>query len=563
MSTTDSFARADAGLDEALVALRRGGDAWSNRSHAQRAKLLRSLHAAIVPEARAWADAAARAKGLSPDENLAGEEWVSGPYITLATVATYVRDYRQFARGRSTSDGLRFRHVPGNRVAARILPENLRERTLFNGFSGEVWFQPGVSEERVRSRAGLGAREPGVNGGVALVLGAGNISAIGPLDVLYELVAHNRTSILKLNPTFESLLAVLLRAFAPLVDADVVRIVNGGADVGSYLAQHAHINKVRITGSKATHDLIVWGSGEEANRRRAAKDPKLTTPITSELGGVAPVIVVPGRWSKADLQFQARHVVTMRLHNASHNCIAAQEIIVPTSWSQKDEFLAAVRRELGEVAPRAPWYPGSDAKLAAARRSHPEVEDIAGRLLTRADVGDELLSEEYFVPVLGYTEIAGSGAEYLDAAIDFANDSIFGTLGANIIIKPSDRAAMGTGFDTALSRLLYGSIGVNAWSAAAFLLPNATWGGFPGHTIEDVGSGIGVVHNGHLFDDAERSVITGPFAPFPRALPSLFPTPPWFVQSRSVLATSQRLTDYAAKPGWRRLVPVLFAAYRA
>ena len=135
----------------------------------------------------------------------------------------------------------------------------------------------------------------GQNGGVGLVLGAGNISAIGPLDVLYELVAHNRTSILKLNPTFASLAPVLETALAPLIDFGALRITNGGAEVGSALTGDPRIGHVHITGSAITHDLIVWGAGEEAEERRAANTPKLDKEITSELGGVAPIIVVPGR----------------------------------------------------------------------------------------------------------------------------------------------------------------------------------------------------------------------------------------------------------------------------
>ena len=58
----------------------------------------------------------------------------------------------------------------------------------------------------------------------------------------------------------------------------------------------------------------VFGTGEEATVRKAAGDPLLTKPITSELGGVSPTIVVPGRWSKRDLAYQAEHVVTQKLH---------------------------------------------------------------------------------------------------------------------------------------------------------------------------------------------------------------------------------------------------------
>jgi hypothetical protein len=169
--------------------------------------------------------------------------------------------------------------------------------------------------------------------------------------------------------------------------------------------------------------------------------------------------------------------------------------------------------------------------------------------------------------VLAWTQLPGEGSAFLRAAVDLANDSLAGTLGANVVVRPKDRAAMGEAFDAAIADLRYGTVAVNAWTGVAFLLPGATWGAFPGHTVADVGSGIDVVHNGHLLSGPERSVVTGPFRPFPRSVLhgefSLFPKPPWFSGSRSGTDTARKLTRYAAAPSWSRLVPVLLAAFRA
>jgi acyl-CoA reductase-like NAD-dependent aldehyde dehydrogenase len=402
---------------------------------------------------------------------------------------------------------------------------------------------------------------------VGLVLGAGNISSIAPLDAFYELVAHNRASLVKLNPTFGGLLEIYRAALAPLVEAGVVRVVAGDAEVGAYLTRHDGIDKVHITGSAVTHDTIVWGTGEEAGRRRAANDPRLTVPITSELGGVAPMIVVPGRWSAADLRFQAEHLVSMRLHNAGHNCVAGQVVVLSADWAQKDDFLAELRAALARMPARDPWYPGTDAKVARAQDAHPRAEHLAGRVLTRIEPGDPACADEYFAPVLAWTELPGQGTGFLRAAVAFANDSLAGTLGANVVVRPRDRRAMGPAFDGLVADLRYGTVAINAWTGVGFLLAGATWGAFPGHTVADVGSGIDVVHNGHLLSGPERSVVTGPFRPFPRSVLhgelSLFPKPPWFSGSRSGTETGRALTRYAAAPSWARLVPVLLAAFRA
>lgn len=568
MSVTDTQATTERELDRAVEELKVGAERWAQLPVADRGALFRKVHASIAEVAEEWATSAAEAKQVSPSAPYAGEEWMTGPYGALESAATYARSYEALAAGGSSLDGLAVGTAPGGRVAVRVLPRSAREWVLLNGFRAEVWMPPGVTEQQVRGEAGLAADTVGRYGGVGLVLGAGNISSIAPLDAFYELVAHNRASLVKLNPTFAGLLEVYRKALAPLIEAGVVRVVNGDGAVGAHLTSHGGIDKVHVTGSAVTHDAIVWGTGEEAERRRAADDPRLRVPITSELGGVSPVIVVPGRWSAADLRFQAEHVASMRLHNAGHNCIAGQVVVLSADWAQKDAFLAELRRALATLPAREPWYPGTDAKVARADGAHPDAERVGGgRLLMEVGPGDAACTDEYFAPVLAWTQLPGQGAEFLRAAVGFANDSLSGTLGANVLVRPKDRTAMGAAFDGAIADLRYGVVAVNAWTGMAFLLPGATWGAFPGHTVDDVGSGIDVVHNGHLLSGPERSVVTGPFRAFPRSVLhgelSLFPKPPWFSGSRSGTETGRRLTRYAAAPSWGRLVPVLVAAFRA
>jgi hypothetical protein len=257
----------------------------------------------------------------------------------------------------------------------------------------------------------------------------------------------------------------------------------------------------------------------------------------------------------------------MRLHNAGHNCVAGQLVVLSADWDQKDAFLAELRRALAAMPARLPWYPGTDAKVARAERAHPDAEHVGGSVLMEVAPGDPACTDEYFAPVLAWTQLPGAGADFLRAAVDFANDSLYGTLGANVVVRPQDRAALGAAFDAAIADLRYGNIAINAWTGVGFLLPGGTWGAFPGHTVADVGSGIDVVHNGHLLSGPERTVVTGPFRPFPRSVLhgelSLFPKPPWFSSSRSGTETGRQLTRYAAVPSWGRLIPVLLAAFRA
>ncbi|MFN8086331.1 MAG: aldehyde dehydrogenase family protein [Microbacterium sp.] len=161
-----------------------------------------------------------------------------------------------------------------------------------------------------------------------------------------------------------------LRArLAPLIEPGFLRIVTGGGDVGAYLTRHPDIAHVHITGSEATFRAIV---------------PGLSVPITAELGGVSPIIIVPGEWSRADLRYQAEHVVTMRLHNSGHNCIAGQVVILSRDWPQRAEFLDELRaahdraprpaglvpEQFGEAGCRTHGLPGG----RQLRRRHPPAD---------------------------------------------------------------------------------------------------------------------------------------------------------------------------------------------
>lgn len=97
---------------------------------------------------------------------------------------------------------------------------------------------------------------------------------------------------------------------------------------------------------------------------------------------------------------------------------------------------------------------------------------------------------------------------------------------------------------------------------------DAHLGSVPRNTLDDVGSGIGVVHNALLLDGVERSVVRGPFRPFPRSLsPSgrrtILPKPPWFVSSRTGASVSAGLTRFRAHGGILLLLRTLLQALRA
>ncbi|MDN5744820.1 MAG: aldehyde dehydrogenase family protein [Nocardioidaceae bacterium] len=555
-------------LDSSLESLRGGALRWPGVSLEDRARLLHEVASAAVATAGDWVAAASQAKRLAPQSPLAGEEWISGPYPVAMNAATLAHSIESLAAGKSPLDDRKFSEAPSGRTKVKVFPTTIWDRLLLSGFSANVWFEPGMGEDTVRHRAGLAQLDPQRPVGVSVVLGAGNITSIAVLDTLYEVFAHNRAVILKLNPVMDDMRGPTERVLASLIAMDMVRVVQGGADVGAHLVDHSSVDHVHITGSSQSHDTIVFGvAGPDGTR---PTEPRLKKSITSELGGVSPSIVVPGRWSKRDLKFQAEHLVTQRLHNGGYNCIAAQVIVIPSAWDQKEEFLTYLRAEFDAAPSRVAYYPGSDDRVASAVGRHENAVQCAnGRVLItglRDDCPADVFSTEYFSPVLGVVEVPGVGDEYLTNAARFVNDELVGTLGANVVIHPRQRRGLGTSFDSFVASLRYGTIAINAWTAFGYLTAAVPWGGFPGATIDNVESGIGVVHNSLLLDGTERTVIDGPFRPFPRSLVtgqlSISPKPAWFVRNRTGAKTAELLVRFVAAPAWSKLPRIFLSALR-
>jgi acyl-CoA reductase-like NAD-dependent aldehyde dehydrogenase len=386
------------------------------------------------------------------------------------------------------------------------------------------------------------------------------------MDAFYKLLVENEVVVLKTNPVNAYLGIHWERALAPFIEAGYLAIVHGGGKEGAYLADHPQIDTLHVTGSDKTYDAIVWGtSGEEQARRKAAHDPKNRRPFTAELGCVTPVLVVPGPWSAADMDFQARQVAGMVANNASFNCTAAKVLVVAQGWLQREAFLRKVESALAATPPRKAYYPGAVDRWRAFLDRYPksrvlgaEGERVVPWTLipdVPSERGEYALSNEAFCGVLATVTLAAdSPVDFLAKGVEFANERCWGTLSCAMLIHPSTREEHPREFDRAIAGLKYGAIGVNAWSSLAYALVSPTWGAFPGHPPEDIQSGSGVVHNSFLFDHPQKSVVYAPFR--------IRPTPAWFADHRNLLSLGRKLMDLEARPSIGKLASVAFAGLK-
>jgi len=543
-------------ITSALATLSYHKEEWLQISIPQRISYLQRCIAGVNEVASDWVAAACEAKGIDPTATLAGEEWFVGPVTTLSNLQRLVQTLE--ANGQPQPPQM-YRRSHGQ-VVARAFPDNAPDRLLFWGFRGEVWLQPGEAATQ-----GLVYRQKPAGGRVALVLGAGNIAAIAPTDALYKLFAEDQVVLLKMNPINDYLGKFLEQAFQSLIAAGFLQIVYGGAEVGQYLCQHPDINTIHITGSHLTHDAIVWGSTpDEQQQRKAAHTPLMAKPITSELGCVTPVLVVPGNWSKAEMRFQARHVASMVAHNASFNCAAAKVLVTAKGWHLRESFLQQVRRALAETPPRQAYYPGARSRHEVFLQHYPQAEvvgdgatEVPWTLISNvpAVAGEYALQTEAFCGVLAEVSLDATTADqFLSEAVNFANEQIWGNLSCVVLVDRPTQHRYEQELDQAIADLRYGAIGVNVWTGVIFSLAACPWGAFPENQLSDVCSGRGFVHNGYLFEYPQKTVL---FAPF-----RIHPTPIWFADNKNLLNIGQRYNKFLLDSNWGNFLQVVTAALR-
>jgi acyl-CoA reductase-like NAD-dependent aldehyde dehydrogenase len=413
---------------------------------------------------------------------------------------------------------------------------------------------------------GLVYRHKTHEGKLALVLGAGNIPSIAPTDALYKLFVEDEVVVLKMNPVNESMGPYLERAFAALIDGGWLGLVYGGAEAGKHLTDSALVDTIHITGSDRTHDAIVWGGDPaEQQRRKAANDPRLTKPISSELGCVSPVLLVPGPWRDDDIAFQAKHLASMVAHNASFDCVAPKALLLPSGWSKAELFVKKLTESFRAFPARRAYYPGAHDRWQKMKDAYPQAQVVGAEqdgavpytLIhdVPAKKGEYALTNEAFCTVLATTTIeADDAVSYLDKAVKFANDSVWGQLSCTVLVHPRTMKDHQDAWQQALQDLRYGGIAVNAFAGAIFGLSEGTWGAFPGNRLDDIQSGRGVVHNSFLFERTQKSVCTLPFRPSP--------LPPYMADHRRMREVGEAFTRFQGSPSLMKLPSIAVPAFR-
>jgi len=146
--------------------------------------------------------------------------------------------------------------------------------------------------------------------------------------------------------------------------------------------------------------------------------------------------------------------------------------------------------------------------------------------------------------------------EFIDRAVAFCNRTVWGTLNVTLLVHPESMKDPGiaAAVERAVADLRYGTVSINIWAAAGYGLVVTPWGAHPGHTSQDIQSGVGVVHNTLMFSRSQKTVVRAPFY--------VWPKPVWFATHKTAHRVTPKLVDFEAAPSMAKLPAIMGLAVR-
>jgi aldehyde dehydrogenase (NAD(P)+) len=302
--------------------------------------------------------------------------------------------------------------------------------------------------------------------------------------------------------------------------------------------------------------------------RMQRHEPLLKKPITSELGNVSPFIVVPGPYSDKELRHQAEDAAASYLMNASFMCCAAKMLVLPKRWAGSDLFIQALQEVCAKVPPRQAYYPGAEDRWRKLTTGREQLKHLGNAMPGSLpwtfisgldpDARDEpLYSQEAFCSVIAETRVGSADpAEFLERAVEFCNNKLWGTLNANLIVHPQSLKdpRINLAVERGIAKLRYRVIAVNAFIGMPFVLAAPTWGAYPRSTPADIQSGCGFVHNTSMLEGVEKTVLRAPLTTVPK--------PGYFASHRTTHKMVPKLVALEQNAGWAKVPGIVIDAMR-
>ena len=270
--------------------------------------------------------------------------------------------------------------------------------------------------------------------GVVLIIGAWNYPLQLTLAGLAAAIAAGNCAVVKPSELAPAMSDVIARRIPEYLDSDCVKIVEGAVPETSALLE-------------LPWDHILYTGGGNVGRIVMAAAAKHLTPVTLELGGKSPCVVMPD----ADLLTTARRIAWGKFTNAGQTCIAPDYVLVDGETEKK--LVPLIQQAVTEMFGDNPEASEDYGRIVSDRhfnrlaefigsgdvaiggQTNAENKYIAPTVLTGVSPDSPVMREEIFGPILPVLR-----SDDLEASIRFirASDK---PLAAYIFTKDSQAEA--------------------------------------------------------------------------------------------------------------------------
>ena len=540
-------------IDRNINSLRVNSKEYSKIENSKLISLLEESINNIKEVAYYWATIAAEKKGVTGTVG-EGEEWLGGPFATVFGMQYYIDTLKDLNKPLDSN-------LFNNELNTyKVFPNNFLEKIFFPFISAEVKFNKNIKFNEIEEYRGFAMRYSH-DSSISLILGAGNVSCIPLLDAIYHLVAKRSVVYIKLNPVNDYLLPVYEKVFKNFISLGYVVITKGSLNESKYMTTHNGIDHIHLTGSDETYEHIVYGKLLNDDEKKLKNIKKVNNKsFSSELGNVTPIIVHPGNWSNSELKFQARKIVTAKLNNGGFNCISAQIVILPEEWNQTDKLIKYIKMYMKKIDDRLSYYPNS-LKVLNGLEKDKNYERLNDQTCATPHLSREIKAYSKFET----SEIWGTSIyfkkigyedelDYVNNAISYCNETLWGNLGATVLIKKYNNKKIKPITNTYVDNLKYGTVAINEWSAIGFIIPTLPWGGYPGNKDNDIQSGQNFVHNSMFFESPLNGVVYSKFRM------SNIIDPLWFVTNKKGKKVFKNLTYFQIDKSFSNFIKLALSA---
>src|SRR5262249_22966442 len=157
-------------------------------------------------------------------------------------------------------------------------------------------------------------------------------------------------------------------------------------------------------------------------------------------------------------------------------------IISARDWEGRSPFMDAVEAKLARTTVRRAYYPGAEERFCALTQGRSGVRLLGSpgpgelpygviRGVDPSRIDDPVFHRQPWCPLLSETALPGrEPREFLENAVAFLNDKVWGTLCAGLIVHPRALEEPGVlqAVEGAIRELRYGAVAVNTWPAAVY-----------------------------------------------------------------------------------------------